>query len=148
MTSNINEEDDTDSTMNAADLTLRWTAGSWIKVQQAKSEGLVALPVVSNDGGFEFSGYDPASFVDAEADARRADISVDLGDFVEFTDAQLSLYVQEVDAGFSAPGLAALTDTENYGGALTLPVGDKFSMRAKADSRVQDQATSSTSTGT
>jgi hypothetical protein len=139
VTSNINEEDDTDSTMNAADLTLRWTAGSWIKVQQAKSEGLVALPVVSNDGGFEFSGYDPASFVDAEADARRADISVDLGDFVEFTDAQLSLYVQEVDAGFSAPGLAALTDTENYGGALTLPVGDKFSMRAKADSRVQDQ---------
>ena len=139
VTSNINEEDDTDSTMNAADLTLRWTAGSWLKVQQAKSEGLVALPVMSNDGGFGFSGYDPNSFVDAEAEARRADISVNLGDFVEFTDAQLNLYVQEVDAGYSAPGLAALTDTENYGGSLTMPFGDKFSMRAKADSRVQDQ---------
>jgi flagellar motor protein MotB len=139
VTSNINEEDDTDSTMNAADLTFRWTAGSWLKLQQAESEGLVALPVISTDGGFGFSGYDPASFVDAEAQARRADISVDLGDFVEFTDAQLSLYVQEVDAGYSAPGLTALTDTENYGGSLTLPIGDKFSMRTKVDSRVQDQ---------
>jgi hypothetical protein len=139
VTSNINEEDDTDSTMNAADVTFRWTAGSWLKLQQAKSEGLVALPVMSDDGGFGFSGYDPNSFVDAEAEARRADISVNLGDFVEFTDAQLNLYVQEVDAGYSAPGLAALTDTENYGGSLTLPIGEKFSMRAKADSRVQDQ---------
>ena len=139
VTSNINEEDDTDSTMNAADLTFRWTAGSWLKLQQAKSEGLVALPVMSNDGGFGFSGYDPNSFVDAEAEARRADISVNLGDFVEFTDAQLNLYVQEVDAGYSAPGLAALTDTENYGGSLTMPIGEKFSVRAKADSRVQDQ---------
>jgi hypothetical protein len=139
VTSNINEEDDTDSTMNAADVTFRWTAGSWVKLQQAESEGLVAMPVTSNDGGFGFSGYDPNSFVDAEAEARRADISVSLGDFVEFTDAQFNFYVQEVDAGYSAPGLAALTDTENYGGSLTLPVGDKFSMRAKADSLVQEQ---------
>lgn len=139
VTSNINEEDDSDSTMNAVDMTLRWSAGSWLKLQQAESEGLVALPLTSNDGGFGFSGYDPASFVDAEAEARRADISVDLGDFVDFTDAQMNLYVQEVDAGYSAPGLAALSDTENFGGSLTMPVGDKFSVRVKADSINQDQ---------
>ena len=139
VTSNINEEDDTDSTMHAADLTLRMSAGSWLKVQQAQSEGLVAMPVVSEDGGFGFSSYDPNAFVDAEAEARRADISVNLGDFVEFTDAQFSFYLQEVDAGYSAPGLTALTDTENVGGALSLPIGDKFQLRAKVDSVVQDQ---------
>ena len=138
VTSNVNKEDDTDSNMNAADLTFRWSAGSWLKVQQAESEGLVALPVMSNDGGFGFSGYDPAAFVDAKAGARRADINVSLDDFVTFTNAQLGFYVQEVDAGFSAPGLAALSDTENYGGTLSMPMGDKFSMRAKADSIVQD----------
>jgi flagellar motor protein MotB len=139
VTSNVNEENDTDSSMNGADLTLRWSAGSWIKVQQAKSEGLVSLPVVSTDGGFEFNAYDPTAFTDVEAEAQRADISVDLGDFLEFTDAELTFYVQEVDAGFSGPGLTALTDTENYGGSLTLPIGDKFSLRAKLDTRVQDQ---------
>jgi flagellar motor protein MotB len=139
VTSNINEQDDTDSSMNAADVTFRWTADSWLKLQQSRSEGLVALPVSSTDGGFGFSAYDPASFIDAEAEARRADISVDLGDFFEFTDAKLNLYVQQADAGYSAPGLTALTDTENYGGELTLPIGEKFSVRAKADSRSQDQ---------
>jgi flagellar motor protein MotB len=139
VTSNINEDNDADSSMNAADLTLRYSAGSWLKLQQAQSEGLVALPVYSADGGFGFSSYDPNDFVDAEAEARRADISVNLGDFVEFTDAQFSFYIQEVDAGYSAPGLTALTDTENVGGSLTLPIGEKFSFRAKADSREQDQ---------
>ena len=139
ITSNVNEENDTESNMNGADLTLRWSAGSWFKVQQARSEGLVALPVVSTDGGFGFSSYDPNDFVDAEAEARRADISVNLGDFVEFTDAQFNFYIQEVDAGYSAPGLTALRDTENVGGSLTLPIGDKFSFRAKADNRAQDQ---------
>jgi len=139
VTSNINKENDADSTMNAVDATFRWSAGSWLKLQQAESEGLVALPVMSDDGGFGFSGYDPASFVDAEAGARRADISVDLSDVVSFANGQLSLYVQEVEAGFSAPGLAALSDTENVGGSLIMPFGDRASMRVKADSIVQDQ---------
>jgi len=138
-TTNLNEQDDTESSMNGMDLTLRWSAGSWLKLQQATSDGLVSVPVVSGDGGFEFLGYDPAAFMDAEADARRADIKVDFGDFLDFTDAELNLYVQQVDAGYSAPGLTALTDTENVGGALTVPIGERFSFRAKVDSRVQDQ---------
>jgi hypothetical protein len=139
VTSNVNEQDDTDSNMLGADLTLRWSAGSWVKIQQAESEGLVAMPVLSNDGGFEFNSYDPADFVDAKANANRADISVNLNDFVDFTDARFNIYMQEVDAGYSAPGLTALTDTENVGGSLFVPIGDKFSLQAKADSVSQDQ---------
>jgi len=136
---NINEQDDTDSSLNAVDLTFRLTTGSWLKVQQAKSEGLISLPQFSSDGGFEFNGYDPASFVNAEAKADRADISIDLGDFVEFTDAAITMYVQDVEAGFSAPGMTTLTDTRNYGGTVTVPVGDRFSLGAKVDYRLQEQ---------
>jgi flagellar motor protein MotB len=139
LTSNVNEQDDADSSLNAADLTLRWSAGSWLKLQQARSEGLVSLPVMSADGGFDFSSFDPSSFVNAEAEAVRADISIDLGDFFEFTEGELSLYVQEADAGYSAPGLTALTDTENFGGAFKLPIGDRFSLGAKVDTRTHDQ---------
>ncbi len=139
LTVNENEQDAADSSLNAGDLTLRWSAGTWFKVQQARSEGLVSLPVISNDGGFEFSGYDPASFVDARAEATRADISFSLSDFFSFSDGQLSVYVQEADAGYSAPGLVALTDTKIYGGAFTLPIGDRFTVGAKVDNRIQDQ---------
>ncbi|MGI9220116.1 MAG: OmpA family protein, partial [Woeseiaceae bacterium] len=139
VTSNINEQNDADSTMNGADLTLRYSAGSWLKLQQAESEGLVAMPVVSSDGGFEFNSYDPAAFVDAEAGASRVDISVNLSDFFDFTDARFNVYKQDVEAGYSAPGLTALTDTENVGGSLLIPIGAKFSLQAKADSITQDQ---------
>ncbi len=139
VTANANKEDASDSNLNGADLTFRWSAGSWLKLQQGKSKGLVSLPVMSQDGGFGFQAYDPASFVDAEARAQRADISVDLGDFVDFTEGKLNLYVQDADAGYSAPGLTTLTDTRNYGGAFTVPIGDRFSVGAKIDNRVQDQ---------
>jgi hypothetical protein len=139
VTMNVNEQDGDDSSLNAADLTLRMTAGSWLKIQQARSEGMVSLPQFSNDGGFEFNGYDPASFVNAEAEANRADISVDFDDFVEFTDARLTLYVQDVEAGYSAPGLTALTDTKAYGGTFSLPIAERFSLGAKIDNRTQEQ---------
>lgn len=139
VTANINEQDDADSSLNAVDLTLRLTTGSWLKVQQARSEGLISLPQLSSDGGFEFNGYDPASFINAEAKADRADLSIDFGDFVEFTDAKMTMYVQDVEAGYSAPGMIALTDTRNYGGTLNVPVGDRFSLGAKVDYRIQDQ---------
>jgi hypothetical protein len=71
-TTNTNEQDANDSSLNAADLTLRLAANSWVKVQQSTSEGLISLPQVSEDGGFEFDSYDPLSFVNAEADAAMA----------------------------------------------------------------------------
>ena len=139
LTANVNEQDDTDSSLQAADVTFRWTAGSWLKLQQARSEGLVALPQLSNDGGFEFNGYDPASFVNAEAEADRADISISFDDFVSFSDGALTMYVQEAEAGYSAPGMTALGDTKSYGGTFSLPVGEHFSLGAKVDHRIQEQ---------
>jgi len=138
VTANVNEENGADSNLRAADVTLRLSTGSWLKLQQSQSEGLVSLPQVSTDGGYQFNAYDPASFTDASAGASRADISVDVGELVGFMDGQLSLYVQQVEAGYSAPGITALSDTNTHGGTVNLPIGQRFSVGAKFDKREQD----------
>ncbi len=139
MTSNTNELDDGDSSLNAADIMLRISAESWVKIQAAKSTGLVSAPQFSDDGGFEFYGYDDSSFTSADAGAYRADINIGTGDFLPLKNGQISLYVQEVDAGYSAPGLTTIKDTKNYGGMLKLPIAERFTLLAKADNRVQSQ---------
>ncbi len=139
VTSNVNEQDDVDSGLNAADLTFRYAAESWLKIQQASSEGLVSLPLLSNDGGFEFTGYDATSFVNAEADAYRADISLSSNELIDFGNSQLTFYVQDVEAGYSAPGLTALSDTRNWGGTFSMPIAEKFALSAKVDKRTQEQ---------
>ena len=139
LTSNVNEQDDVDNNLHAADLTLRYAAESWLKLQQARSEGLVSMPLVSNDGGFEFSSYDPASFVNADAEAYRADISLSSNELLNYGNSQLTFYVQDVEAGYSAPGLTALTDTRNWGGTFSMPIAEKFSLSAKIDNLEQEQ---------
>jgi len=140
VTSNVNERDAEDSTLQAADLTLRLASESWLKVQQATSEGLLSMPLFSTDGGYEFNTYDPAQFVNAKADASRADLSVRVSDIIDFgIDARMTLYVQEIDAGYSAPGLNTLTDTKNYGGTFSMPFLDHFVIGAKVDNRTQSQ---------
>jgi len=139
VTTSASEQDGEDSSLNAADLTLRLASESWLKVQQARSEGLVSLPLLSSDGGFEFNGYDPASFVNAEAEAKRSDLSLNFSDVVDFVDGRITAYVQEAEAGYSAPGLTALTDTRTYGGTFNLPISDRFSFGAKLDTRIQEQ---------
>ena len=138
VTSSASEQDGDDSSLNAADLTVRLASESWLKVQQAKSEGLVSLPLISSDGGFEFNGYDPASFVNAEAEAKRTDLSVRFNDLISFINGRLTAYVQEAEAGYSAPALTALTDTRFYGGTINLPIADRFSLDAKVDTRIQE----------
>ena len=139
VTSNVNEQDDVENSLNAADVTLRYAAESWVKLQQATSEGLVSLPLTSQDGGFGFQGYDPASFVNAEAEAYRADLSLSSNELLDFGNTQLTFYVQDVEAGFSAPGLAALSDTRNWGGTFSMPIAEKFSLSAKVDNVSQEQ---------
>jgi len=140
VTLNDNDDDASDSSLNAADVTLRLAAQSWMKVQHAQSEGLVSLSTYSADGGYDFVNYDPLSFVNAKADANRADISLSSNDLFKYGDSQVSLYVQDVGAGYSAPGMTALTDTKNYGGTFNMPIADRFELGYKIDNRDQDQA--------
>jgi len=47
--------------------------------------------------------------------------------------------VQNLGAGYSAPGQATLKDTDNYGGTFRMPVMSRLSLAAKADQKIEDQ---------
>jgi len=138
LTANSNKEGDTDSSLGAADLTLRMTSSSFIKLQAGRSEGLVSSPLRSEDGGFGFQGPDPSSFTDVSALAYRADLSFGIGDFFKGHDGRATLYLQNRDAGYSAPGQSTIKDTAQYGGAFRMPVTSRLSLAAKADQTKED----------
>jgi flagellar motor protein MotB len=139
VTANSNKEGDADSKLGAADLTLRKSSESWIKVQGGRSEGLLTTTQQSSDGGFGFASPDPALFTDAKADAYRADASVGFGDFFSGAKGRLTLYAQNRDAGYSAQGQSTLKDTEQYGGTFAMPVSSRVSLTAKADQSTEEQ---------
>ncbi|MDH3626721.1 MAG: OmpA family protein [Acidobacteriota bacterium] len=138
-TANVNEEDDADSNLGAADLIVRASTDSWLKLQASRSEGLVTRLLDSNDGGFEFAGPADTTFVDADATAYRADVSIGLGEVFENANGRLTLYAQTMDAGYSAPGQAALRDTEQIGGTFGMRISDRLSLAAKADRRTETE---------
>jgi flagellar motor protein MotB len=139
LTTNGNEEGDTDSSLDGADVTLRMSADSWLKVQGGRSEGLVSSAMYSDDGGFGFVNPDTAGFTSADADAYRADLSVAFGDVFPGVPGRLTVYQQSLGAGYSAPGMGSLTDLENVGGTFSAHFFDRFDVRAKADKKEQDQ---------
>jgi flagellar motor protein MotB len=138
LTANSNDDNGTDSNLGAADLTVRMTPDSFFKVQGGRSEGLLSSPVRSDDGGFGFQTQDPLSFTEAEADAYRADLSIGLGDLFDGRDGRFTLYAQNRDAGYSAPGQATIKDTEQFGGTFLMPVTDRLSLGAKGDQKTED----------
>src|SRR5262249_15795961 len=129
---------DDNSTLRGANVTLRKSADSWVKLQGARTEGLVSSPLYSNDGGYAFTGYTPGSFNGSSATGYRADVSLGLGELISGNKGRLTVYTQNLDAGYSAPGLDTLTDTRYYGGTFKLPVGERLDLSAKADRRAQD----------
>ena len=139
LTANRNDAGTADSALHAADVTVRISSDSWFKLQDAQTEGLITSAVRSVDGGFGFAGYDDAAFSGAKGGGYRADLSVGLGDFFERTKGRVTLYAQDLDAGYSAPGLATPNETKNYGGTFRMPLSSKLAMRVKADHRIQEQ---------
>ena len=144
VTASRNDDSGNDSSLYAADLTLRKSAGSWIKVQASRSEGLVSTSLQSGDGGFSFGA--PVASVPENTDAYgyRADISVALSDWFKGFQGQFSLYGQRLEAGYSAPGLNTQTDTDQYGGVLRMPIANRVDLVAKGDRVVQERGLVST----
>ncbi len=140
LTANRNDDGESESSLYGTDLTVRKSSESWFKVQAGRSEGLVSTSLRSDDGGFRFLGTTPIlTQEEANANAYRADLSVGVADFIEGGRGRLALYLQRQDAGYSAPGLAALTDTDQYGGILAIPVTKRLELAAKADRRARDE---------
>ncbi|MBW2275280.1 MAG: OmpA family protein, partial [Deltaproteobacteria bacterium] len=143
-TANHNDEDDTDSSLYAADLTLRKSNESWIKLQAGRSEGQVSVAFRSDDGGFNFLGTDGLGLEDADAYAYRADLSVGFADLFESARGRFDFYYQRRDAGYTAPGLTTLKDTDQYGGTFGIPLTRWLDLAAKADRTVEKRGLETT----
>ena len=144
LTANRNDEEGAESSLGAADLTLRRSAATWLRVEGSQSEGDSVDTLGSFDGGYSFDTTSPLVGSDGRASAYRVDGSLALDEIFESVPGTLSLYHQAVDAGYSAPGLVTLTETTQQGGALSLPVGERVQLRMKADRRTQDQGLDTT----
>jgi len=62
-----------------------------------------------------------------------------LNDIVEDGRGRITVYMQDRDAGYSAPGQATDRDTNQYGGTAEIPFGDSFQVRIKMDKQVQQE---------
>ena len=144
VTANRNDETDADSSLYAADLTLRKSTDSWLKLQAGRSDGLVSDSFVSDDGGFRFLGTGIPGSTEADAIGYRADLSVGFADLLDGARGRANLYFQNLEAGYSAPGLNTLTDTEQYGGRFELPVTEDLQLTAKVDRVEEEQGLTTT----
>jgi hypothetical protein len=144
VTASSNDSGTDGNSLRGADVMLRKSADSWVKLQGGKSNGLDSSSFYSNNGGFGFTNYNPSAFTNASADAYRADVSVGLSDLLAGSRGRLTYYTQHLDAGYSAPGFDTLLPTDYSGGTLTLPVGDRWSLNAKADRKAQEQGLTTT----
>jgi hypothetical protein len=142
LTANSNDGD-TAGNLGAADVTLRKSANSWLKVQGGRTTGLLSPSLQSNDGGFSFQGPDDQSFASSKAGAYRADLSLGLSDFLPGHEGHFQFYEQKIDAGYTAPGQMTLKDTQQYGGIFKMPVTPRLTLMAKGDQRTEDQGLAS-----
>ena len=138
VTANHNAESGEDSSLYAADLTLRKSTSSWIKLQAGRTDGLVSTTLSSDDGGFQFDNT-IAPLQNQDAYGYRVDLSVGLADWLSAAQGQIHLYGQRLEAGYSAPGLNTSNDLDQYGGVLRMPITTKVDIVAKADRSVEDQ---------
>ena len=104
------EQDQADSSLNGIDLTLRKSHGTWVRIEAASSEGEGSAALRSDDGGFSFddnsAGLDP----DADSNAYRVEGSVLVDELLSGGKGTATFYVQQSEAGFSAPGQLTATD--------------------------------------
>ncbi len=138
VTINQNEASAEDSSLYAADLTLRSSTHSWLKVQASRSEGRVSTSTLSSDGGFDFETSTDAALDVDDAYAYRVDASIEFSEWFAAIRGRLTAYGQHLDAGYSAAGLNTQTDTEQIGATLDVPVVDGVEIRAKADHTQQE----------
>jgi flagellar motor protein MotB len=128
----------TDTSLVGADLTLRKSSATWLKLEAGRSQGSDLFTSSSQDGGFNYSTVQTTAGSGTAAMAYRVDTSLGLQDISKSWRGRLTFYNQLLEAGYSAPGQVASQDTTLIGGTLDLPVTDRLGFTLKADQRTVD----------
>jgi len=139
VTASQDEEADTETNLGGADLTLRMSSASWLKLEPGRTKGPGAPATTSIDGGYTFGTFDAFDDNDVEASAYRVDGSLGFKDLFENGRGRVTFYLQDLEAGYSAPGMAAARDLTQYGGTAELPFTDRLSARLKMDKQDQQE---------
>ncbi len=133
------KEEGVENSLAGADLTIRKSSESWLKLEAGRTKGPGPLRAASNNGGYNFGTLDFFNDNEVEASAYRIDTSVGLKDLFEKWRGKATFYLKHLEAGYSAPGEATARDLTQYGGTVDLPVTDRLGARLKADKQVQDE---------
>lgn len=135
LTASNQEDVGGDSDLLAADITLRKSSETWLRLESGRSKGAGVFTTSSLDGGFDFAAGNPLD--DTEAMAYRLDASVGIRDLIRNGRGRVSFYLQDLEAGYSAPGLATDRDLTQYGATADLPLSERFGLRLKVDRSTQ-----------
>ncbi len=138
-TASQDHEADDESSLQGADLTLRKSAGTWLKVETGRTKGPGLTSATSLDGGYGFGTATATGDNETEANAYRVDASLALNDLFDKGRGRLAVYMQNLEAGYSAPGLSTDNDRTQIGATAQLPVTDRLGLRLKADKQEQQQ---------
>ncbi|MBL8473581.1 MAG: OmpA family protein [Rhodocyclaceae bacterium] len=134
MTSYRQGDDGADQTLKGVDITLRASAGTFVRMEAARSNGAGTAALGSIDGGFAFAQQ---STPGNRADAQRVEAHADLQDFTSIVRGTIAAYYEHRDAGYSAPGqIAAFGEaTTQHGAAASLLLDEVTSVDLKVDQR-------------
>jgi len=139
VTANRGNDSGSDDSLVGADVTIRKSSNTWVKLETGRSKGADLFTSNSLDGGFNYSTIQTPADSSTAAMAYRADASVGLQDFNKNWRGRFTVYNQVLGAGYSAPGQVAAQDTSQIGGTAELPVTDRLGLHLKADKRTVDK---------
>ena len=138
-TLSLQEQDQQDTELQAIDITYRKSIDSWARLEMAGSEGAGTDTLNSIDGGFSFDELAAARDPDAKSNAYRLEGSFLINDLFSAGRGRANFYLQESEAGFSAPGHLTETDLSLLGAQYTTDLNDQWNLEVKLDTRDQDQ---------
>ncbi len=125
--------------IGGADVTLRLSPGTYVKLEGARSNGPGSGEQLSLDGGFTFSSRSTGG---APAWARRVETAADLSEIIKGADGRLSAYWKEKDRDFSGPGELTLSrGGREYGAKSVVQLDQRWSSKTKVDGRQDEYRT-------
>ncbi|MBE9564301.1 MAG: flagellar motor protein MotB, partial [Proteobacteria bacterium] len=127
-----------ESKLNGIDLTLRKSAGTWVRMEIASSEGEGAGALNSNDGGFSFDQLDAGLDENSISNAYRIEGSALIDEVISGGKGTATYYAQQREAGFSAPGQLTAKDILQYGGRYNTALSKRTDLDVKLDVRDQN----------
>ena len=136
-TYNHDTDGGSESDLYGLDLTLQYEAGTYIKGEFARSEGLGVETFRSQDGGFTFNPLDRGTSVlgaNNVADGYALEAAVDFTEIDGFNlDGKSYAYWRRREAGFAGFSEATNQTIEQFGGGLDIKLSEPLRLSARAD---------------